>query len=111
MATHTLPSPDGRRGVTVPSRRDLLGAAGFTALAGIAGAAIAKSDTSAAMALPAPRDDAAMLALCDRFLHLQKQVDATYDREKALYDAMEAGGASVKEVRALEERSEIERTP
>ena len=74
--------------------------------------AIAKPDTQAVDVLPARRgDDAAMLPLCGRFLHLQERLDASYDREMALSDAMEAGGASVKEVRALEERSEVERTP
>ena len=74
MATHTLPPPGGRRGVTVPSRRDLLGAGAFTALAGIAAVAIAKPDTRVGAALPAPHQDAELIALGERFLDLERQV-------------------------------------
>ena len=44
MATHDLP----RRGVDAPSRRDLFGAAGFTALAGIAAVTLSMPEASAA---------------------------------------------------------------
>ncbi|NPD69324.1 hypothetical protein HN018_22760 (plasmid) [Lichenicola cladoniae] len=60
-------------------RRDLLGAAGFTILAGIAAAAIAKPDQHATVGITPTAatisPDAAPLALADKFMALQVQVD------------------------------------
>ena len=61
MAT-PIDTPSGtRRAVTAPSRRELMSAAGFTALAGIAAAAIAAPDTAPVEALPT--DDAELIAI------------------------------------------------
>ncbi len=62
------------------TRRDLLGAGGFTALAGIAAVAIAKPDAQTVEVLPtAPGhggDDAKLVALCSQFMALQAQLVA-----------------------------------
>ena len=78
MATHIIPPPGTRRGGTVtgcpfaqPSRRELLGAAGFTALAGVAALSFATPDT--------PQPDAELIALSQRFLALQGQLDRVLD--------------------------------
>ena len=77
MATHTTTPPGNSRGGTAPSRRELLSAAGFTALAGIATVAIAKPDAQAAEVLPTAHGaDAQLLALHDQFMGLQAQLDA-----------------------------------
>ena len=94
------------------TRRAMLGsAAGFTVLAGIAAAAIAKPDNLSGTPPALRGDDAAMLALCERFLQLEAQVAATYDRERALHDTLEVRGASHEELRALEKRGDLEREP
>lgn len=112
MATYTPTTPSTRSGVNAPSRRELLGAAGFTALTGLAAVTIAVPDTQAVEVLPTPRrDDAGMLALSNRFLHLEAQIVASYDREAALFNAAAADGATSKQLVALEQRGEVERNP
>ena len=77
MATHTTTPPGECRGGTAPSCRELLSAAGFTALAGIAAVAIAKPDAQAVEVLPiAHGADAELIALHDQFMVLQAQLDA-----------------------------------
>ena len=73
MATLTDTLSGTRRAVTAPSRRDLLGAAGFTALAGIAAVAIAVPD--------ATQPDAELIALRDQFMALQVKLDALKMRD------------------------------
>ena len=64
------------------TRRDLMGVAGFTALAGIAAVAIAKPDAQAVEVVPvAHNPDAPLLALCARFLALQADIDAIEGEE------------------------------
>ena len=72
MAT-PIDTPSGTRRATAPSRRDLMSAAGFTALAGIAGVAVANPD--------APEPDAELIALCDRFIDLELQIETSFERQ------------------------------
>lgn len=81
MAVSANTSLGTRRGVTNtgcpaarPSRRDLMTAAGFSALTGIAALAIARPDAEAAEVLPAT--DAKLIALHDQFMALQARVNA-----------------------------------
>ena len=119
MATHTLTPPGTRRGGTPtgcptsrPSRRELLGAAGFCGLAGIAALAISKPDAQAVEVLPAAQTaDARLLALCDRFLVLQAALDASYAQELEQHDALKKQGALYKQLNALEMEGEAQRTP
>ena len=99
MATHTLPPPGNSRGGTAtgcptsrPSRRDLLGAAGFTALAGIAAVAIATPDAAAVE----HGADAALIALCNRFADLERQKLASYGRDPR--------GISYEQEKAIDDR-------
>ena len=84
MATHLLPHP-GVNATGRPSHRELPGAAGFTALAGVAAVAIAKPDvekpTSPAVAPP----DAPLLALCARFLGLPGLHPANWSTANATF--------------------------
>ena len=94
------------------TRRALMGNAGMAALAGIAAVAVAVPDTPAVEVLPTPHgDDVAMLTLCGRFLHLEAQIVASYDREAALFKEAKAEGATNKQLVALERRGEGERNP
>ena len=62
-----------------PSRRELLGAAGFTMLTGVAAAAIAQPDAPPpAEAVSAGHSDAELIALCGRFLALEDRISATF---------------------------------
>ncbi len=87
MAVSPNTPPGLRRGGIVigcpparPSRRELLSAAGFTTLAGIAAVAIAKPDAQAVEVLPTTHGaDAALIALCDRFTSLEQAIDASYE--------------------------------
>ena len=94
------------------TRRAMMGNAGIAALTGVAAVMIAKPDAAAVEVLPVSRgDDAAMLTLCGRFLHLQAQIAASYGRESALFEAAEADGASHDQLVALERRGTVERNP
>ena len=76
MAIYLLTRP-GVNATGRPSRRELLGAAGFTALAGIAAVSIAKPDAQAVEVVPVAHDpDGPLMALCARFLELQANIDA-----------------------------------
>ena len=94
MATHTLPPPGTRRGgiatgcpTAHPSRRDLISAAGFTALAGIAAVAIAKPDAEAVEVLPTAHGaDARLIALHDQFMVLQVEIDAINAHKRTVTD-------------------------
>ena len=87
MATHTTTPPGESRGGVAPSRRELLSAAGFTALAGIAAVAIAKPDAQAVEVLPTARSaDAQLLALHDQFMVLQAQLEAINAHTRTVTD-------------------------
>ncbi len=73
------------------TRCDLLGAAGFTALAGIAAVAIAKPDAQAVEVPPVAQvTEAPLLELCDRFMALQAQIDAICSRDDDHDDGLDA---------------------
>ena len=81
--------------MSVARRRDLLGAAAFSGFAAVAVAGFAWPDQPAILAQPAP--DAELIALCDRFNELEREIIATYgmlddeheDEEDALRAPME----------------------
>ncbi len=81
MAVHVLPPPGTRREGTATgcpsthkSRRDVLGGAGFTALAGIAAVAIARPDASLTPPPPALHpDDAELIAIGQEVVDLLEQ--------------------------------------
>lgn len=75
------------------TRRDMMSAAGFTALAGIAAVAIAKPD---AQAVEPQGADADLIALCDRFIELERQKLASYGRDPR--------GISPAEERAIDDK-------
>lgn len=89
MATRILPPPGTCRGGTAtgcpsarPSRREMLSAAGFTVLSGIAAVSMAKPDPEAAKMLPTRTgQDAELIAIADRFMALQARVDSVDARE------------------------------
>ncbi len=97
------------------TRRDLMGAAGFTAVAGIAAVSIAKPEgvlsTHTLSAQPGENSDAPLLAWCARFLKLQAAIDATYDREVQLYETLKQRGLPNKQLHDLEVQGEAERVP
>ena len=63
------------------TRRDLLSAGGFTALAGVAGIAFAKPDTQAAQVVPVAHDaDAELIGLCEQVIALERQWGAEAER-------------------------------
>ena len=95
-----------------PSRRDLLGAAGFTALTGIAVAAIARPDAQAVEGIsPASGGDVALIAACDRFMVLQAGLYASYAKEREQHDALKKQGVLYRQLQAFEMEVEAERTP
>ena len=96
------------------TRRDLLGAASFTALAGIAAVSIAKPDAQAEaveVTSAAPDPDGPLIALCDRFLALQAAVDLTYDVELREFALAKEEGRSSERLIALEKEGDTKRDP
>ncbi|NPD68913.1 hypothetical protein HN018_02920 [Lichenicola cladoniae] len=59
------------------TRREVLGAGAFTAMFGIAAAAIAKPDVQVSAAVPL-QPDGELIALCSRFDDLERKMEATY---------------------------------
>lgn len=80
------------------SRRDIFPALGATALAGIAAAGIAKSETlpAAPKAKPLLTSEQRLVALCEEFVRLEFQVDAiharceTFEQEQAVEPQLSA---------------------
>ncbi len=66
--------------MTRTTRRDLLGAAGFTALAGVAAVSIARPDAQAVEVAPVvAHPDAELIAECAAFDVLERRYRATFD--------------------------------
>ena len=102
MATLTDTPSGTRRAVTAPSRRELMTAAGFTALAGIAAAAIATPDAVAVE----HGADAALIALCNRFIDLERQLRASYDRQPQGISCQEEGAIEDRERKPIRAEQE-----
>ena len=109
MATHTPTTPSTRSGVTAPSRRELISAAGFTALAGIAAVTIATPDAPAIEMLPTPRgDDAELIALADRFMAIQAQMEVINAADPADYPEAEMDDLVSEQASLLWETAPLE---